>query len=65
MTDVLDENRAAEWLREPVTRLRAWRVDDAGPNCTELRNGSATYTLRDLKIFLRQQMDRRKTEQIE
>ena len=63
MTDVLDENQAAEWLREPVTRLRAWRVDDAGPNCTELRNGSATYTVRDLKVHCREQMEKRRAKQ--
>lgn len=60
MTDVLAEQQAAEWMRVSIDQLRTWRKDDAGPNFTPLRNGSATYLLRDLKIHCRNQMALRK-----
>ena len=52
---------AAEFLRVDAEQLERWReTNDEGPNHTALRCGGAWYELRDLKIFLREQMERRK-----
>jgi len=60
--NMLSEAQAAEWLREPVSRLEQWRRDDAGPDFTLLRDGRALYELRTLKIYLREQKVLRKAK---
>ena len=41
-------------------QLQQWRDDNEGPEHTALRCGGAWYELRDMKIYLRDQMTRRK-----
>jgi len=52
---------AAEYLRVSEEQLQQWReTKEDGPNYTSLRCGGAWYELRDLKIYLREQMEARK-----
>lgn len=58
-----NEAESAEWMQVTVDQLERWRADGIGPDYTSLRNGQAYYSQRDMRIYLREQMEKRKAEQ--
>ena len=65
LPNIANEAHAAAFLRVPEEQLKLWRDDNDGPEYTSLRNGGALYDQRDLKVWLREQMEARKAVMVE
>ncbi len=51
---------AAEFMRVTAQQSQQWRATGRGPDYTELRTGSVIYDTRDMKVYLREQLDFKK-----
>ena len=65
LPNIANEAHAAAFLRVSEEQLKQWRNDDEGPEYTSLRCGGAYYEQRDLKVWLREQMEARKAATVD
>ena len=66
LPNIANEAYAATFLRVSEDQLQQWRKTETdGPNYTSLRCGGAWYETKDLKIYLRGEMEARKAATVE